>query len=307
MVLDLTKQSEKREREMIVSHEFRRAIEPPAAPCQRASATAPIDFSQVSKHRQMNILKALEDVARWTLYETRFFCSRPRWCRRGDRVAVPERDLSLAPEGWRSSASRFGVHQPYKLTQFDKILCHDFFVPIPWPTTPPSGRPRRAGGASRRGGGTVARDQRGRRRAPDATRPCETQPADADMTLLVDDGDGGGDDDDELGAPPPPAPAATASATTTSPAARRAARRARELAARAELAAAAARRSEATFVGALALRAVEARGERCAVQRGGATAACADAAALGDDADARAARAGRRVAGPVRERAQGAT
>ena len=80
MVLDLTKQSEKREREMIVSHEFRRAIEHVNAhvPAPRRVRYCALDFSQVSKHRQMNILKALEDVARWTLYETRFFCSRPR-------------------------------------------------------------------------------------------------------------------------------------------------------------------------------------------------------------------------------------
>ncbi|KAJ1458990.1 SacI homology domain-containing protein [Pelagophyceae sp. CCMP2097] len=81
MVLDLTKHNEKREREMIVSQEFRRAI------CHVNSSIfddgakvryCALDFSHISKDRGMNILGALEDVARWTLYETNFFCSMPK-------------------------------------------------------------------------------------------------------------------------------------------------------------------------------------------------------------------------------------
>eukprot|EP00632_Arachnochrysis_sp_CCMP2950_P014576 CAMPEP_0185690810 /NCGR_PEP_ID=MMETSP1164-20130828/1372_1 /TAXON_ID=1104430 /ORGANISM="Chrysoreinhardia sp, Strain CCMP2950" /LENGTH=1000 /DNA_ID=CAMNT_0028357413 /DNA_START=1159 /DNA_END=4161 /DNA_ORIENTATION=- len=83
MVLDLTKQAERREREMIVSHEFRRAVEHMNIDVvNRRCMLAPqhirycaLDFSQISKHRHLNVLDALEDVARWTLQETRFFCS----------------------------------------------------------------------------------------------------------------------------------------------------------------------------------------------------------------------------------------
>mmetsp|Transcript_6949 Transcript_6949/g.22601 ORF Transcript_6949/g.22601 Transcript_6949/m.22601 type:complete len:1149 (+) Transcript_6949:549-3995(+) len=84
LILDLTKQTERREREMIVSHEFRRAIEHlnvdtddgETQGSQRIRYCA-LDFSQVSKHRDLNVLDALEDVAKWSLHELGFFCSRP--------------------------------------------------------------------------------------------------------------------------------------------------------------------------------------------------------------------------------------
>mmetsp|Transcript_10099 Transcript_10099/g.32466 ORF Transcript_10099/g.32466 Transcript_10099/m.32466 type:complete len:1299 (+) Transcript_10099:113-4009(+) len=97
-VLDLTKQTERREREMIVSHEYRRAlghinqdfeteetgmfdVAQLATKRQRQLYQdsvrvryCALDFSQVSKHRQLNVLDSLEEVARWSIHQTRFFC-----------------------------------------------------------------------------------------------------------------------------------------------------------------------------------------------------------------------------------------
>lgn len=118
LILDLTKQTERRERELIVSHEFRRAIEhinhdchdsshnqcssdfysnKPVVDLSRLRASqlqtsrvrkvaardswlrlryCALDFSQVSKHRHLNILEALDDLAKWACCQTRLFCSR---------------------------------------------------------------------------------------------------------------------------------------------------------------------------------------------------------------------------------------
>lgn len=116
-VLDLTKQIERREREIIVSHEFRHALEhinqdihseqqdrglrgmntaSGAAIGKKESSFlkfdehkfsaldvikiryCALDFSCISKQRQLNVLDVLEQVAWWTLWQTCFFCSKPR-------------------------------------------------------------------------------------------------------------------------------------------------------------------------------------------------------------------------------------
>jgi hypothetical protein len=77
LVLDLVKQTEKREREVIVGREYRRAIEyiNSTMPTEHKIGYCALDFSHLSKHRQMNVLQALEDVAQWTISQTGFFCS----------------------------------------------------------------------------------------------------------------------------------------------------------------------------------------------------------------------------------------
>jgi len=80
LVLDLTKHKEKREREMIVSGEFRTAIE-----ClnsymdegQPKIQYCALDFSELSKQRNMNVLSSLKEVASWATAQTGFFCSSP--------------------------------------------------------------------------------------------------------------------------------------------------------------------------------------------------------------------------------------
>ncbi|CAM9450333.1 unnamed protein product, partial [Phaeothamnion confervicola] len=80
VVLDLVKQTEKREREVIVGKEYRRAIEHinSTMPAEHKIRYYALDFSHLSKDRDsMNVLKALDDVAQWTIHQNGFFCSAP--------------------------------------------------------------------------------------------------------------------------------------------------------------------------------------------------------------------------------------
>ncbi|CAM9117146.1 unnamed protein product [Ectocarpus sp. 8 AP-2014] len=80
LVLDLVKQTERREREVIVGREYRRAVEHvnSTMPSEHKIRYCALDFSHLSKHRDMNVLKALEEVAAWTVGQVGFFCSAPR-------------------------------------------------------------------------------------------------------------------------------------------------------------------------------------------------------------------------------------
>lgn len=120
LILDLTKQVERKEQERILSCEYRQSIEcinqtiprdecvamqhkkPDSALCDSChrqsevlfepkSSTSlgrllkrklevrycALDFSQVSKQEQLNVLRALDMIAEWSLQETSFFCTRP--------------------------------------------------------------------------------------------------------------------------------------------------------------------------------------------------------------------------------------
>ena len=81
MVLDLVKQSEKREREVRVGNEYRHAID-----YINHSIDAPnkiqycaLDYSHVSKHRHLDVSHALNEVSTWSVNQTGFFCSAPKW------------------------------------------------------------------------------------------------------------------------------------------------------------------------------------------------------------------------------------
>eukprot|EP00903_Cladosiphon_okamuranus_P008585 g8235.t1 len=80
LVLDLVKQTERREREVIVGREYRQAVEHvnSTMPPEHNIKYCALDFSQLSKHRDMNVMKALEEVAAWTVGQVGFFCSAPR-------------------------------------------------------------------------------------------------------------------------------------------------------------------------------------------------------------------------------------
>ncbi|CAB1096112.1 unnamed protein product [Ectocarpus sp. CCAP 1310/34] len=84
LVLDLVKQTERREREVIVGREYRRAVEHvnSTMPSEHKIRYCALDFSHLSKHRDMNVLKALEEVAAWTVGQVGFFCrqARSRYC-----------------------------------------------------------------------------------------------------------------------------------------------------------------------------------------------------------------------------------
>ena len=82
LVLDLTKHAEKRERELIVSTEYKTAIE-----CLNSSMRAgqpriqycALDFNHLSKQRHLNVLAALREVACWATAQTGVFVSAPRF------------------------------------------------------------------------------------------------------------------------------------------------------------------------------------------------------------------------------------
>lgn len=109
VVLDLVKQSEKREREVRVGNEFRHAISKSycrlaLSPC--GSDLEPLflqshvwpldyingtiepvhkvrycalDYSHISKHRNLDVSASLSEVSTWAVNQTGFFCSSPRW------------------------------------------------------------------------------------------------------------------------------------------------------------------------------------------------------------------------------------
>lgn len=81
IVVDLVKQSEKREREVIVGNEFRNAID--YINChiddQHKILYCALDYSHISKHRNLNVSSSLNDVATWSVNQTGFFCSYPQW------------------------------------------------------------------------------------------------------------------------------------------------------------------------------------------------------------------------------------
>jgi len=81
IVVDLVKQSEKREREVIVGNEFRNAIDYINQHIDNGHKIlyCALDYSHISKHRNLNVSSSLNDVATWSVNQTGFFCSSPQW------------------------------------------------------------------------------------------------------------------------------------------------------------------------------------------------------------------------------------
>ena len=91
MVLDLVKQSEKREREVLVGNEYRHAVE-----YINTSISEPhkiqycaLDYSHVMKRKHLDISVSLNEVSTWSINQTGFFCSSPRWKIVDDDNIVP--------------------------------------------------------------------------------------------------------------------------------------------------------------------------------------------------------------------------
>lgn len=119
IVVDLVKQSEKREREVIVGNEFRNAID--YINCHidddHKILYCALDYSHISKHRNLNVSSSLNDVATWSVNQTGFFCSNPQWkIMEGGRIEPfdNEEDCSsnkgtTAEEGHRLSQKLGGI------------------------------------------------------------------------------------------------------------------------------------------------------------------------------------------------------
>jgi phosphatidylinositol 3,5-bisphosphate 5-phosphatase len=82
LVVDLVKQSEKREREVRVGNEFRHAVDyinNSINDDHHKIRYLAFDYSTISKHRQLDVSSALNEVSTWAVNATGFFCSNPRW------------------------------------------------------------------------------------------------------------------------------------------------------------------------------------------------------------------------------------
>lgn len=81
VVLDLVKQSEKREREVRVGNEFRHAIDYINTSIDEAHKIryCALDYSHISKHRNLDVSASLNEVSTWSVNQTGFFCSAPSW------------------------------------------------------------------------------------------------------------------------------------------------------------------------------------------------------------------------------------
>lgn len=94
IALDLIKQSEKREREVIVGNEYRHAIDyiNHHIDDKHKIRYCALDYSHISKHRNLNVSTSLHEVSTWAVNQTGFFCSAPKWKILKDRQVVPFSD-----------------------------------------------------------------------------------------------------------------------------------------------------------------------------------------------------------------------
>jgi phosphatidylinositol 3,5-bisphosphate 5-phosphatase len=82
VVLDLVKQSEKKEREVRVGNEFRHAIDHINTSIdddEQKIRYCALDYSHISKHRNLDVSTSLNEVSTWAVNQTGFFCSSPQW------------------------------------------------------------------------------------------------------------------------------------------------------------------------------------------------------------------------------------
>jgi len=109
IVLDLVKQSEKREREVRVGNEFRHAIDyiNTAIDDPHKIRYCALDYSHISKHRNLDVSASLNEVSTWAVNQTGFFCSSPRWKIMEDGIIEPFTEAD--GEGARRLSELLGV------------------------------------------------------------------------------------------------------------------------------------------------------------------------------------------------------
>lgn len=80
VALNLVKQTERKEREVIVGNEFMNAVEylNSFMPPEHRIRYVALDYSRLSKQKGLNVLHSLDKVAVWGLTQTGFFCSAPK-------------------------------------------------------------------------------------------------------------------------------------------------------------------------------------------------------------------------------------
>lgn len=99
LVLDLVKQSEKREREVRVGNEFRHAIDYINHSIENPHKIryCALDYSHISKHRNLDVSYALNEVATWAVNQTGFFCSAPKWAIKIGGIVEPFSNKEISP------------------------------------------------------------------------------------------------------------------------------------------------------------------------------------------------------------------
>lgn len=101
VVLDLVKQSEKREREVRVGNEYRHGIDyinMSIDSDEHKIRYCALDYSHISKHRNLDVSTSLNEVSTWAVNQTGFFCSAPQWkiVEGGDIEPFGEKDYQAA-------------------------------------------------------------------------------------------------------------------------------------------------------------------------------------------------------------------
>jgi hypothetical protein len=143
VVVDLVKQSERREREVIVGNEFRHAIEYLNSYIEddHKIRYCALDYSHVSKNRNLNVSSgiyifheftlflpsllemshpsiiyvALQEVACWAVNLTGFYCSEPRWKLTKKGCIEPMDDCCSSPEQPAHSTFRHDISPMYQM------------------------------------------------------------------------------------------------------------------------------------------------------------------------------------------------
>ncbi|GMF20377.1 unnamed protein product [Phytophthora fragariaefolia] len=106
VALNLVKQSEKKEREMIVGNEYMNAVEylNSFMPPKHRVRYVALDYSRLSgpKQKGLNVLHSLDKVAVWALTQTGFFCSAPKRqiSQNGNRRTAQAYYPNPPPESW---------------------------------------------------------------------------------------------------------------------------------------------------------------------------------------------------------------
>lgn len=91
VVLDLVKQSEKRAREVLVGNEYRHAVDyiNTSIDDPHKIRYCALDYSHITKHRNLDVSTSLNEVSTWSVNQTGFFCSTPGWKILEDGHIVP--------------------------------------------------------------------------------------------------------------------------------------------------------------------------------------------------------------------------
>ncbi|RLN67359.1 hypothetical protein BBJ29_008081 [Phytophthora kernoviae] len=106
VALNLVKQSEKKEREVIVGNEYMNAVEylNSFMPPKHRVRYVALDYSRLSgpKQKGLNVLHSLDKVAVWALTQTGFFCSAPKRqiCQNGNKRTAQAFFPNAPSESW---------------------------------------------------------------------------------------------------------------------------------------------------------------------------------------------------------------